>query len=472
MGIRPDEPTPNAQDILHAGQALGNSTGPYPGDTTSGDAALDASPNIRNMQRFLRKQGYNIPITGVNDQRTRDAKKNWSSGVKNRNPWKWNKQRGVGQLPNFDYSKYKPAGGGGGGSGDGGSGGGDDSISGLGAVGAAAQSTNNAMAKFMRRLAKITKQGGGVGQMIPEDLINQLKDSNSKIEKYAKELYNINVKNLKAQNNQNVADIQAWYGDASKQFNIANERDAAINARSIAEMGAVQQGLVSSLGGSANPASATVAAAGNAGNAMLRSIGAAEEQYTNDMAPLITQEGAGMSSRQRALLSQQLAQLGNEFASGSLERRASNDDELVNMQLAILQANNALSQQRYQNVVGGTSNELAALMSMPDLTAKQLDNILRGLSIDNAQLQNQMGQEQLNAAQPGEFVPWAQYTPEQKQGLLNSVITYLSQAFPPDRSADLDAVIKAGYNYMIRVAGINNPGAQAQLAEMIRNLYT
>ena len=451
---------------------------------------------IRNMQMFLRRKGYNIKVTGRIDRLTREAKLDWEKGPgKRTNPTIWNNVRGLKIVPN---PVNQPGAGPGPGAGrpspqPGHTGGGVGPGT---SVPQAPHSTNtptsgsqgpgpgvgptivppasedkknkkNPYARMIGLLNNLMSAGSSVGEMIPMDILSQLDAENNNIVNLTKKIMDNQIAAAKAQSAQNVKDIGNWYGDVNDSFAKALTRSTALNQRVGGEQLAAEQGLLSSIGGSATPAGATVAAAGRAADAGLRQSGLAEEQYLSDVQPLIKAEGVGASARQKALLSQTLAGMNSAYAQSLLEAKSGNLQDKLNLELQIYGNNNNLAQTRYGNQVAGAQNILATLMGLPDIKGKQLANELAQLQLDTGRFQ--LGQAQ-NTPTPGtnKFVPWEQLDPSTKDTVLQNVfqIVQTQKGTHPDMTQA--QIEQYAINQLIQKYGYNHPQAQAALLSMIR----
>ena len=159
---------------------------------------------------------------------------------------------------------------------------------------------------------------------------------------------------------QALADIGSWYGQVQGQLGKARARDAAITEQGVESVGDLTARLVSSLGGQANLGSPMVAAAGQNAAGTLQALGASQEQFNSDLAPLLAAEGAAARTRQarisdtdRQNLEQQIlglqGQRGQARGAAQFDIQGRNNairNDQLQALLGIRQANNALAVQR------------------------------------------------------------------------------------------------------------------------------
>lgn len=181
---------------------------------------------------------------------------------------------------------------------------------------------------------------------------------------------------------QNIHDIHTWFNQVLGSQKKAGERDAAINDAGESSMEESAARILSSLGGEANTGAGVVGAAGIEAVGTLKAIGTAQEQYNADLAPLLQVEAAGAKSREQALGSSRKLELASKLASlkgqrGQAEAAARFDidrennsirDRQIERLMQIRMANNALSQQEFQNQLAATEAEMAALLTGAKVT--------------------------------------------------------------------------------------------------------
>lgn len=425
----------NSSDIVGGSRQMGPTAGPT-------DAQIETK--VRRMQYTLRKHGYNLPIDGKMGPLTRSALEDYHKGVNKRNPEAWNKAHNRGGKSG--------KGGGGGGGGKGGKGGGGG--------GGGGDEFGDLLAKLM----KLTKKGGQVGEEIPMSLLDQL--SNPAADEAIQKLYDQQRAALEANNAQSIADIQNWYGQVGSSFAASKEEAARIAAQTGAEMQAGTQGLIGSLGGGANPASAAVAGSGNVGAAMLAALGQAEQNYSSDMGPILQDEAAGASARQKALLTQSLSSLDSEYLAQMIGRSDSRTSDRLNLTMQIINANNNLAEQRYQNMLAGAQAGLAGLMSGVQIQGGQLDNMIKQWQLDNPD--KQLGAPDPNAPGQKAFIPWAQLPPDQRVAAIQQAV---SMALGPAGNPVAGPLVtyNRAVKALIQLGGWNNEQAKQMIKDFLRS---
>jgi hypothetical protein len=213
---------------------------------------------------------------------------------------------------------------------------------------------------------------------------------------------------LKAQGPQNQRDIGNWYEQVLGSVGKAATRDAAINADAQESMGTVTGSILSSLGGGANPGAGVVGAAGAEAVGTLKALGSAQEQYNEDVQPLLRAEAAGVSTREAANQSNMARQIADKII--NLRGQRGQAETLAGMEA--LKYNNDIAQQGFQNTLATEQTALGAEMSGLDKRAQQL--------------RNQLMEKELNTPAPGEapaFVAWPKLQLPDKMNIVNSVMT-------------------------------------------------
>lgn len=182
-------------------------------------------------------------------------------------------------------------------------------------------------------------------------------------------------------------DVGGWYQQVLDSLRTAAGRDTAIQAAGVDSVGEATRAIVSSLGGEANQGSALVGASGQDAVGTLTALGAAQDQYNADLAPLLQSEKAGALSRVEAAgsarlhdlavkLAQAKGQRGQAEAQGQLQIQQANNgilDSRNKTLIDILGANNALGQQRYSNAFGQETARISAGVSGAKIISDILD---------------------------------------------------------------------------------------------------
>lgn len=176
---------------------------------------------------------------------------------------------------------------------------------------------------------------------------------------------------------QNQKDIGSWYQQVLDSQQTAAGRDTAASTAGVGSMTDAAKALVASLGGSANMGAGNVAAAGQNGVDTAAALGSVQDQYNNDLRPILQNEKAGMltnqSNKDTALSrADQLAlenfqgQRGQALTAAQMQIRDANNGlagNRANMLVGIKGQNNALAQQGFTNSLSLAQAQIAAMMS-------------------------------------------------------------------------------------------------------------
>lgn len=169
-----------------------------------------------------------------------------------------------------------------------------------------------------------------------------------------------------AQNKQNLGQIRRWYDQVLGSQGVAAQRDEAFGRAAVESAEDSTRAIIGALGGEANEGSYAVGQAGNQNVGNINAIGAIQNQYNADMAPLLEGEAAGQLTREQAMggerlrdLSMRLQELQSQRGSQEAEMRfnvwqSNNEilDRRLQNEMAIRQANTGLRQQRFANQMG------------------------------------------------------------------------------------------------------------------------
>jgi len=165
--------------------------------------------------------------------------------------------------------------------------------------------------------------------------------------------------NEQAQGAQDVHDIGHWYDQVMGAQHTAGERDHTASAGAMDSVKNAVTSIIQSLGGGANAGAAEVGAAGEDKVGLLAALGLNQDQYNNDLAPLLQAEGAGAKSRQLAVNSQ-----AEQKAHAGLTDLLGQRGQAVAKNLLDVQQQNAQTQQqRFQNKLALEQANEAALMA-------------------------------------------------------------------------------------------------------------
>ena len=149
---------------------------------------------------------------------------------------------------------------------------------------------------------------------------------------------------------QHQKDIGSWYAQVLGSLKTAGQRDAAISKAGIDSVGSATKGIASAIGGSANEGSADVAQAGAQAVGTLSALGSAQDQYNQDLSPILQAEAASQKAREGALGSSRLHDLQMQIATAVGQRGQAK----ASSQFAVDQANNGILDARVGRAMGIT----------------------------------------------------------------------------------------------------------------------
>ena len=158
---------------------------------------------------------------------------------------------------------------------------------------------------------------------------------------------------------QNSHDIEHWYQQVLDSQGVAAGRDKEIGAAGTGSIKDAVAAMVAGLGGSANEGSASVAQAGAQDVGMMQALATNQDQYNQDVRPLMQAESAGASTRERARQSTDMRDLQNKLTDAKTAKGAARIQALMQ----IRQSNNQLAQQRFENQLNLSNAKEAALMN-------------------------------------------------------------------------------------------------------------
>jgi hypothetical protein len=158
---------------------------------------------------------------------------------------------------------------------------------------------------------------------------------------------------------QNSHDIEHWYQQVLDSQGVAAGRDKEMGAAGTGSIKDAVAAMVAGLGGSANEGSASVAQAGAQDVGMMQALATNQDQYNQDVRPLMQAESAGASTRERARQSTDMRDLQNKLTDAKTAKGAARIQALMQ----IRQSNNQLAQQRFENQLNLSNAKEAALMN-------------------------------------------------------------------------------------------------------------
>lgn len=176
------------------------------------------------------------------------------------------------------------------------------------------------------------------------------------------------IQNLPGEGRQHIADIKSWYGQVADKQNRAGADNAAMADALIKSSGAASAGLVNALGGDANASAGDLASAGEQEAASLRALKLAGALGSSDLSSAIGAEGLSARTRQRLTDENALTDAQNKAT--DLAKSAGAASTLARSDA--LAANNSLSQTRYSNRMGATSQNNALIGDRAQRTAAAL----------------------------------------------------------------------------------------------------
>lgn len=337
---------------------------------------------VRAMQQFLNNHGFQVAQDGILGPLTKSAAAAFRANHKGGEAW--NKAHGIGVHP--AARDTAPGGRGPAGGGTGGGGGGTPP----------APMASGYSADFNSLLSALLAGGGQVGSMAdPRSFGDAAAAPDVATALALSRQIGANPK----QEAQNQADISSWYGldptASSYKLSVlgrlaqARKLDAGAATAASSNIGDLAKSLAGSIGGAANDGSASVLGAGTDAAGTMAALGEAQKQYADQMDPLLRAEAVGAASREKAANSQTMLDLQDKLAAA----RGQGASDRAQAVLAVLDKNNALSQQRFANE-GNLLSTLAQLQSIDPNTAGLKDAQLKA---EIAKLQAEAGYSKAKA---------------------------------------------------------------------------
>lgn len=216
---------------------------------------------------------------------------------------------------------------------------------------------------------------------------------------------------------QHLTDIQSWYKQVMDSLSGAKTADKNLGADASSTITNATQGLLSSLGGSANASSGALAATGSSEAATQSEMGQAQNQYLSNMTPILASQGADAKDRQSAMDSQKATALQQQLLSLQGQRGQS----VANNLMSILQSNNSTKKDQLSNLLAiknanntGAQQNFGNQLSLQELQQAQV------LGNAEANYYKQSGVGATAAANAGKT--WATATTQQKAALLQTAM--------------------------------------------------
>jgi hypothetical protein len=388
---RPGTPT---RSKAHDGVKPGTAKSPIPALKTPGVAAVKVAGlhvgtvQVSALRNYLRSKGYDLPKSGsgVAGRRLLSALNDW--GVANLPAKKFGGTSAVGALlgkyhstANADSGQQKPQKW-------------NTAFSPKSKVAAPVNTlidrggnpTSQARANGVYDPAPLSAAADSVGSVPIDEALStsgaSMLDGPKLADALAGMQYDSQIRDLahqgdvnKLQTTQNENDIGAWYNQALASLKTAGTRDAAITQAGKGSVGGADAAILASLGGDASGGASTVASAQAAGEGTLAALGATQDQYNQDIQPIVTQERAGQLTGERAKGTSRAADLAIQLANAKGERGGSVASHLMDIReynntikdnqlqrlLQIKAANSQQDQQNFQNTLAVQQANLAAL---------------------------------------------------------------------------------------------------------------
>jgi hypothetical protein len=205
-------------------------------------------------------------------------------------------------------------------------------------------------------LSGLAHIAGGAGVPIPGSMADQIAGG-----EFDPQIHDLSVQQARQplQGAQDLQDIGHWYDQVLGSEATARSRDSAASAAGVNSIRDAVAKIVGSLGGSANQGAGLVGAAGADQVGSLEAQGVSQDQYNNDIRPLLREQAAGARSRQVAN-NEKDAQ---DIAQSMLEKVGARGQKKGETMMTIREYNNSLKQQGFQNRLALEQAKEAAMMS-------------------------------------------------------------------------------------------------------------
>lgn len=205
-------------------------------------------------------------------------------------------------------------------------------------------------------LNPLAQIAAGIGAAIPDSMATSASDQG-----FDPQIHDLGIQLARAPRDtaQALHDISSWYGQVLSSEHTAGTRDHAMNAAAQGSAKDAAAAIVASLGGSANQGAGLVGAAGENVAGTLAAEGNAQDQYNNDLAPLLKLAQAGALTSQRAKGVASTQDLRNQIADLVGQRGQARLGALMQSR----QYNNTLGQQNFQDQLALENAQLAAQMT-------------------------------------------------------------------------------------------------------------
>lgn len=342
----------------------------FQGKTSPGGAAAVMTPSqVRAMQQFLVNHGFHLAQDGIYGAQTKSAALAFRTNHKSADAW--NSSHGIGVHAGNNHPPEAPP-----------------SNNTRTLASSTPSGASNTAGAFGKLLKQLLGQGGNVGTNFNATALGNAAAAPD--DALAATLARQATQNPKDEA-QHQADISNWYGLDPKaasyklsvlgrlaQAKAANQTAATNTSGNDASLAAQ---LASSIGGSANDGSSSVAAAGANAAGTAAALGTEAADYANNMNPLLAAEATGAASKEKASNAQALLDLQDKLAAAQGQATADRANGAAGAQ----DKNNALGQQRFANK--GNLLSTLAQMAAVDPNANALNDALKVAQINRTDAQ-------------------------------------------------------------------------------------
>lgn len=292
--------------------------------------------------------------------------------------------------------------------------------------------------------------------------------------KRTKTLYEQDRIATEKQTEHNLGQLDNWYGQVLDSQGVAAQRSEGFGKAAVDANAGATAAIVSSLGGEANQGSYVVGAAGAENAGLLNALGSIENQYNADIRPLLQAEAAGQKAREQAAgtarlrdLSRSLAETESQGSADEAKLRYDiwqNNQQILNDRIArrigIIQANQGLRQQDYQNQLGLAQAGLAAQASAAGLGLDATGKAISYLD-DQRDAEAAAARDAAKKAPP----PFAKATQAQEDRAYNTVLGLIEgrNLSPQQAMAVAANAIRSQFKWNPK-----NPGPAALIRDALR----
>lgn len=224
-----------------------------------------------------------------------------------------------------------------------------------------------------------------------------------------------NLGTTKAQNAQDLKDTSDWFGQAQNTAAQGATDNATALAQALSGSNSAAQGLLSAIGGQANPAAAGLVNSADIANAALQGIGAAQTGYDNSEKGILSLDAAQQLQNEQTAGSNKLQDILNQISGAKTQQAADENtardnaaqqlfsqkssvaNMLSNLQGNLFNEKMGVRQERLSELGGLSNTILGAALAGPQLAQAKLGTAQAKLALKGAQLQNKGLQAQIKA---------------------------------------------------------------------------